>query len=100
MHFGVRAGTIDTFTKRLPRMSRPACAALNGATLVVMPPSTRGDAADRRSQYVIDKHYSPVSRGRNNYHLLGIDPDEELYTASGRPVKIITASASLIREII
>ena len=37
-------------------------------------------ATDRTSLRVIDKYYSPISYGRTLYHLLGIDPDKELYT--------------------
>jgi hypothetical protein len=56
-------------------------------------------ATDRTSLRVTDKYYSPVSYGRTLYHLLGIDPDKELFTASGRPVRI-SEDAPLIREII
>ena len=57
-------------------------------------------ATDRTSLHVVDKQYSPVSYGRTLYHLLGIDPDKELFTANGRPVKIISEDAPLIREIL
>ena len=57
-------------------------------------------ATDRTSLRVIDKYYSPISYGRTLYHLLGIDPEKELFTANGRPVKIISEDAPLIREII
>lgn len=57
-------------------------------------------ATDRTSLHVIDKYYSPISYGRTLYHLLGIDPEHELYTANGRPVKIISEDAPLIREIL
>ncbi|MBI1831814.1 MAG: DUF1501 domain-containing protein [Planctomycetes bacterium] len=57
-------------------------------------------ATDRTSVRVIDKYYSPVSYGRTLYHLLGIDPEKELFTASGRPVRIISEDAPLIREIV
>jgi hypothetical protein len=55
---------------------------------------------DERAQYVTHDWYSPVSYGRTLYHLLGIDPDRELYTSDGRPVKIVTEDAPLIREIL
>ena len=55
---------------------------------------------DDRAQYVTDNWYSPVSFGRTLYHLLGINPDTELYTPAGRPIKIITEDAPLIREIL
>jgi hypothetical protein len=57
-------------------------------------------ATDRTSLQVTDKYYSPVSYGRTLYHLLGIDPEKELYTANGRPVKIISEEAPLIHEIL
>ncbi len=57
-------------------------------------------ATDRTSLRVTDKYYSPLSYGRTLYHLLGIDPDKELFTANGRPVKIISEDAPLIREIV
>ncbi|QDU92475.1 DUF1501 domain-containing protein [Lignipirellula cremea] len=53
---------------------------------------------DARAQYVTHDWYSPVSYGRTLYHLLGIDPDRELYTTEGRPVKIIMEDAPLIYE--
>lgn len=57
-------------------------------------------ATDRTSLRVVDKYYSPVSYGRTLYHLLGIDPEKELFTANGRPVRIISEDAPLIREIV
>lgn len=55
---------------------------------------------DARAQYVTHDWYSPVSYGRTLYHLLGIDPDRELYTTEGRPVKIIMDDAPLIHEVL
>jgi hypothetical protein len=55
---------------------------------------------DARAQYVTHDWYSPVSFGRTLYHLLGINPDRELYTTDGRPVKIILEDAPLIREVL
>lgn len=43
---------------------------------------------------------SPISYGRTLYHVLGIDPDKELFTANGRPVRIISEDAPLIRELV
>ncbi|MGE3807826.1 MAG: DUF1501 domain-containing protein [Gemmataceae bacterium] len=57
-------------------------------------------ATDKTSLQVTDKYYSPISFGRTLYHLLGIDPDKELYTTSGRPVKIIVDEAPLIRDVL
>jgi hypothetical protein len=57
-------------------------------------------ATDKLAMQVTDKYYSPISFGRTLYHLLGIDPDKELYTTTSRPVKIIVDEAPLIHEII
>jgi hypothetical protein len=56
-------------------------------------------ATDKHSLAVTDKYYSPMSFGRTLYHLLGIDPDKELHTATNRPIKVIE-SAPLIREVL
>lgn len=34
------------------------------------------------------------------YHLLGIDPDQELHTTDNRPLKLITDDVPLIREVL
>lgn len=57
-------------------------------------------ATDRTALHVVDKYYSPMSYGRTLYHLLGINPDKELYTPAGRPVRIISEDVPLIREIV
>ena len=49
---------------------------------------------------VTDNYYTPVSFGSTLYHLLGIDPDKELFTTTGQPIKISTDSAPLIKEVI
>jgi hypothetical protein len=49
---------------------------------------------------VVDNPYSPISYGLTLYYLLGIDPDNELYTTNGRPVKILTDDAPSIREVL
>jgi len=54
---------------------------------------------DANAMQVVENAYSPVSYGRTLYHLLGIDPDHELYTTTGRPVKI-SEDAPLIKEVI
>jgi hypothetical protein len=54
---------------------------------------------DKTSLRVVENQYSPISYGRTLYHLLGIDPDKELYTADGRPMKI-SMDAPLIKEVI
>lgn len=55
---------------------------------------------DKTSLRVVDNYYSPISYGRTLYHLLGIDPDKELYTTTNRPMKIIMDDAPLIKEVI
>ena len=55
---------------------------------------------DANAMQVVENAYSPISYGRTLYHLLGVDPDKELYTTNGRPVKIIADDAPLIREVI
>ena len=55
---------------------------------------------DKTSLRVTDNYYSPISYGRTLYHLLGIDPDKELFTTTGQPIKISTDNAPLIKEII
>ncbi len=56
-------------------------------------------ATDRTSLRVIDKYYSPISYGRTLYHLLGIDPEKELFASNGRPGKIISEDGPRSREI-
>ncbi len=55
---------------------------------------------DKTSLRVTDNYYSPISFGRTLYHLLGIDPDKELYTTTNQPLKISIDNAPLIKEII
>jgi hypothetical protein len=55
---------------------------------------------DKTSLRVVENYYSPISFGRTLYHLLGIDPDKELFTSAGQPVQIIVDKAPLIKEII
>jgi hypothetical protein len=55
-------------------------------------------ATDRKAAYVVDKKYKVESFGRTIYHLLGIDPDQELYTTSNRPMKLILEEAPLLKE--
>lgn len=55
---------------------------------------------DKNAMQVVENAYSPVSYGRTLYHLLGIDPDRELYTTNGRPVKIVLDDAPLIKEVL
>ena len=55
-------------------------------------------ATDKNAAYVVDKKYKVESFGRTIYHLLGIDPNQELYTTANRPMKIILEEAPLIEE--
>ncbi|MFN4261902.1 MAG: DUF1501 domain-containing protein, partial [Gemmataceae bacterium] len=57
-------------------------------------------ATDAKAAYVKDNEYKVTSLGKTIYHLLGIDPDHELYTTDNRPLKIIAEDAPLIREAI
>jgi len=45
-----------------------------------------------------DQYYKVPSLARTIYHLLGIDPDQELHTTDGRPLKIVLEDAPLIRQ--
>ncbi|OAI51183.1 hypothetical protein AYO44_17215 [Planctomycetaceae bacterium SCGC AG-212-F19] len=53
---------------------------------------------DKIAAYATEKPYKVESFGRTIYHLLGIDPSQELYTTSNRPLKIILEEAPLIQE--
>jgi uncharacterized protein (DUF1501 family) len=55
-------------------------------------------ATDEQAAHVTDKEYKVTSLGTTIYHLLGINPDHELYTTDNRPLKIIAEDAPLIRE--
>jgi hypothetical protein len=55
-------------------------------------------ATDAQAARVIDKEYKAGSLGKTIYHLLGIDPDHELYTTDNRPLRLITEDVPLIKE--
>lgn len=55
-------------------------------------------ATDKHAAYVKDRYYRVESFGRSLYHLLGIDPDQTVYTVEGRPMKLIAEDAPLIKE--
>jgi hypothetical protein len=55
-------------------------------------------ATDKKGEQVTDKFYKVESFGRTLYHLLGIDPDQTVYTLGNRPVKLIVEEAPLIKE--
>jgi hypothetical protein len=62
---------------------------------------TRGNvvgATDAHAAFVVDKYYRVESFGRTIYHLLGIDPDQTLYSTENRPHKLIIEDAPLIKE--
>lgn len=55
-------------------------------------------ATDNRAAEVVDKPYSVESFARTIYTQLGIDPDHEFHTTDGRPIKIVTQDAPIIKE--
>jgi uncharacterized protein (DUF1501 family) len=55
-------------------------------------------ATDEQAAYVTDRYYKVESFGRTLYHLLGIDPDQFLYSTENRPHKLIVEDAPLIKE--
>ncbi len=57
-------------------------------------------STDARGAAVRTNLYRAASLGKTLYHLLGIDPDHELYTTDNRPLKLITEDVPLIREVI
>ena len=64
---------------------------------------TRGTvvgATDTHAAYVTDNYYKVESFGRTIYHLLGIDPDQVLYSTENRPHKLVVEDAPLIQEAI
>jgi hypothetical protein len=63
-------------------------------------PGTVVGATDAHAAYVVDKYYPVESFGRTIYHLLGIDPDQVVYTIDNRPMKLIAEDAPLIEEAI
>ena len=63
----------------------------------VLSPAVVG-ATDKHAAYVTDKYYRVESFGRTIYHLLGIDPDQTVYSTENRPHRLIVEDATLIRE--
>lgn len=57
-------------------------------------------ATDAQAARVKDCEYKIASLGKTIYHLLGIDPNRELYTTDNRPLKLIVDDAPLIKEAI
>ena len=55
-------------------------------------------ATDKHGGEIADKFYKAPSLARTVYHLLGIDPDQELQTPDGRPHKIVQDDGPLIEE--
>lgn len=55
-------------------------------------------ATDKHAAQITDKLYRVESFARTIYTQLGIDPDHELLTTDGRPIKIVTADAPIIKE--
>ncbi|MGE3803503.1 MAG: DUF1501 domain-containing protein [Gemmataceae bacterium] len=57
-------------------------------------------ATDAQAAHVKDNEYKIASLGKTIYHLLGLDPDHELYTTDNRPLKLIIDDAPLIKEVL
>jgi hypothetical protein len=57
-------------------------------------------STNAQAAYPRDAEYKLASIGKTMYHLLGIDPDQELHTADNRPLKLITEDVPLVREIL
>lgn len=57
-------------------------------------------ATDQDAAYVKDKEYKVASLGKTLYHLLGLDPDHELFTPDNRPLKLIVEDVPLIKEVL
>lgn len=55
-------------------------------------------ATDKHAAYVSQDYYKVESFGKTLYHLLGIDPDQILYSSENRPHRLIVEDAPLIRE--
>jgi hypothetical protein len=55
-------------------------------------------ATDKHGGEIADKFYKVPSLARTVYHQLGIDPDQELQTPDGRPLKIVLDDGPLIHE--
>jgi hypothetical protein len=55
-------------------------------------------ATDKHAAQITDKVYKVESFARTIYTQLGIDPDHELLTTDGRPLKIVTTDAPIIKE--
>jgi len=51
-------------------------------------------ADDAQAASVHGAEYKLANLGKTMYHLLGIDPDQELRTTDNRPSKLMTATAS------
>jgi len=55
-------------------------------------------ATDPHAAYVVDRCYKVESFGRTLYHLMGMDPDQTVYTVDGRPMRLVAEAAPLIQE--
>jgi hypothetical protein len=55
--------------------------------------------SDARAEKPASEPYGPEDLAATMYHLLGIDPEEELYTPEGRPVKIVN-NGRVIHELL
>jgi len=57
-------------------------------------------ASDSLSEYPKDRPVTPADLAATIYTLLGIDPNRELHTADGRPVRVSRDGAQVISELI
>jgi uncharacterized protein (DUF1501 family) len=56
-------------------------------------------ASDRHGESPADRPVTPADLARTIYTLLGVDPDRELHTSDGRPVRI-NQGGDVIRELL
>src|SRR5205823_359220 len=56
-------------------------------------------ASDQRAERPASDPHGPENLAATIYHLMGIDPSEEFYTAEGRPVQIVN-QGRVMRELL
>jgi hypothetical protein len=52
-------------------------------------------ASDSRGESPASRPVSPAQLTRTVFHLLGVDPDQELHTSDGRPVRVSESTQSI-----
>ncbi len=55
---------------------------------------------DARAERPNGPAHGPEDLAATIYHLLGIDPNEEFYTAEGRPVRVVNTNGRVIHELL